>query len=169
MRLPPNFNPIFLTVSLFRIDKYTQLLHYIKMRNFASILVISTTLLPLIAAAASVTIPPMVPNDTEVSGFCCVSFNISTENKIKNVNAYTCTHDNLKEPVEKSVNKSTAFLFSIDDENSRPQNRQTRITIHITDERGKILYNPKIYIPKGVDPNHPKGWSKIKCNRSQID
>jgi len=112
-----------------------------------------------------VRIPPMLPHNAEESGFCCIRLDVSKKGKPKNVEAYSCTHEVYKKSAEKTVKRWRYHPLYVDGKRQSRKNILNKVTYHLTDEDGSLLYDPEIYIPRRVDPNKPDGWSIITCDK----
>ena len=110
-----------------------------------------------------VRIPPIAPQDAEVSGFCCMKFDVSKKGKTKNVEANNCTHEVYRKSSEKSVKNWRYSPKYVDGKRVKRIGLNSKVVFHLEDFDGTLLYDPELYIPQLVDPEYPKGWSAIVC------
>jgi len=91
-------------------------------------------------------VPPMMPNEAEVSGYCCVMFDVTATGKTTNITTPYCTSAALSKAAKTSVGQWT---YRPARKNGQPvyrKNMDTNITFHLADVDGRLIPSPQGYL-----------------------
>ena len=89
--------------------------------------------------------------------------------KPRNIDAYFCSHSMFKDIAQQSVKKWRHNPKIVDGKKVEQSQLLTKMAFYLEDEDGNLMYDPELFIPKGVDKRYPDGWSKTECRKSETE
>lgn len=101
-------------------------------------------------------VPPVMPQQSSQSGYCCMTYDIDKYGLTKNISASYCTEAYLAEPSKQALAKWIYDTKKKDGTNVKSESLTTYMSFVLTDQFGAVIPGKNDFMTKKPDGSYNK-------------